>query len=252
MNTSLEKIGYFNTIIDPYNGITIESCDLPKTIEEFEVNLDILVCEVQNRRNLIWIYIDIKRSDFIPIATAKGFVFHSCDKDYILLVKRLKDDSVIPACADHTLGVGVVVINDKNELLVIKERVLNLGYKLPGGYVDKAEMISTAVKREVFEETGVVVEFESIISLGHFYPHQFHKSNLYVLCKATPKTLEINIQDTHEVIDAKWVDVNLYLKDEKVLPYSKRIVIAALENSGLKRIDQQVLSHIKRDFELFF
>ena len=38
-NTSLEKIGCFNTILDPYNGITIESIDLPNSKEEFELNL---------------------------------------------------------------------------------------------------------------------------------------------------------------------------------------------------------------------
>ena len=64
-NTSLEKIGCFNTILDPYNGITIESKDLPNSKEEFELNLDSLIEEVQYKRFLIWIYIDIKKSDFI-------------------------------------------------------------------------------------------------------------------------------------------------------------------------------------------
>ena len=49
-NTSLEKIGCFNTILDPYNGITIESTDLPNSKEEFELNLDFLIEEVQYKR----------------------------------------------------------------------------------------------------------------------------------------------------------------------------------------------------------
>ena len=251
-NTSLEKIGCFNTILDPYNGITIESKDLPKTKEEFENNLDFLIENVKNRRFLIWIYIDIKKSDFIPITTRKGFVFHSCDENYILLVKRLKENAVIPTASNHTLGVGAVVINHKNELLVIKERVSTAGYKLPGGHIDDAEMITTALEREVFEETGIIVQFESIISLGHFYPHQFHKSNLYILCTAIPKSFEINIQDCHEIIDAKWIDVNEYLNDEEVLDYSKAIVIAAIKSKGFFRTNQETLCHIKKDFELFF
>ncbi|PUE65031.1 NUDIX hydrolase [Arcobacter caeni] len=251
-NTSLEKIGCFNTILDPYNGITIESKDLPKTKEEFENNLDFLIENVKNRRFLIWIYIDIKKSDFIPITTKKGFVFHSCDENYILLVKRLKENAVIPTASNHTLGVGAVVINDKNELLVIKERVSTAGYKLPGGHIDDAEMITTALEREVLEETGIIVQFESIISLGHFYPHQFHKSNLYILCTAIPKSFEINIQDCHEIIDAKWIDVNEYLNDEEVLDYSKAIVIAAIKSKGFARTNQETLCHIKKDFELFF
>jgi len=252
MNTSLEKIGCFNTVLDPYNGITIDKKDLPKTEMEFERNLSLLIDEVNDRRNLIWIYIGIEKSDFIPIAIKKGFVFHSCDEDYILIVKKLKDNIVIPTCANHTLGVGAVVINEKNELLVIKEKISNIGYKLPGGHIDNGEMISNALEREVLEETGIVVEFESIISLGHFFPHQFHKSNLYVLCTAIPKTYEINIQDTHEIIDAKWIDVNRYLEDEDVIAYSKAVVLAALEYKGFIRANQEVLCHIKKDFELFF
>jgi 8-oxo-dGTP diphosphatase len=251
-NTSVEIIGCFNTILDPYNGITISSKFLPKTKEEFEINLDYLIEEVENKRNLIWIYIDIKKSDFISIATKKGFFFHSCDEDYILIVKRVKIDAIVPTAANHTLGVGAIIVNDKNEILVIKERISNLGYKLPGGHIDNGEMISTAVQREVFEETGIDVEFESIISLGHFYPHQFHKSNLYIICIAKPKTSEINIQDTHEIIDAKWIDVNRYLEDEDVLAYSKAVVFASLEYKGFIKANQEVLCHIKKDFELFF
>ena len=251
-NTSVEIIGCFNTILDPYNGITINTQSLPKTKEEFESNLDYLIQEVNYKRNLIWIYIDIGKSDFIQIATKKGFFFHSCDENYILLVKRTIKNAIIPTAANHTLGVGAVVINDKNEILVIKEKISNLGYKLPGGHIDNGEMISTALEREVLEETGIIVEFESIISLGHFYPHQFHKSNLYILCIAKPKTFEINIQDTQEIVDAKWVDVNKYLEDDEVLAYSKAVVFASLEYKGFIKANQELLCHIKKEFELFF
>ena len=251
-NTSVEKIGCFNTILDPYNGLTIDSKYLPNTKDEFELNLDFLIEEVKYKRNLIWIYIDITKSDFMPIATKKGFFFHSCDEDYVLVVKRIKENAIIPTAANHTLGVGAVVINDKNEILVIKEKISNLGYKLPSGHIDNGEMISTALEREVFEETGIIVQFESIISLGHFYPHQFHKSNLYVLCIAKPKSLEINIQDTQEILDAKWIDVNRYLEDDEVLAYSKAVVFASLEYKGFIKANQEVLCHIKKDFELFF
>ena len=251
-NTSVEEIGCFTTILDPYNGITIDQISLPISKDEFEINLDFLIESTQDRRNLIWIYIDIQKSDFIPIATKRGFFFHSCDEDYVLVVKRLKENAIIPTAANHTLGVGAVVINDKNEILVIKEKISNLGYKLPGGHIDNGEMISAALEREVLEETGVIVEFESIISLGHFYPHQFHKSNLYVLCIAKPKTLEINIQDTQEILDAKWIDVNKYLADDEVLAYSKAVVFASLEYKGFIKANQEVLCHIKKDFELFF
>ena len=66
------------------------------------------------------------------------------------------------------------------------------------------------------------------------------------------KSSEINILDTHEIIDAKWIDVNKYLEDKNVLAYSKAIVFASLENKGFIKANQEVLCHIKKDFELFF
>ncbi len=251
-NTSIEFIGYFRTVLDIYNGITIDYKDLPPTLEEFEINLEFLIENCKNIRNLIWIYIDINKSDFIPVATKKGFIFHSCSSEYVLLVKRLKPNAIIPTSANHTLGVGAVVINENNELLVIKERLSNIGYKLPGGHIDDKEMISNALCREVLEETGVIVEFISIVSLGHFYPHQFHKSNLYILCLAKPLSYEIEISDIEEIEDAKWVNVYEYLADEEVLEYSKAIVKTALKCKGFEKINQELLTHINRDFELFF
>ena len=251
-NTSIEKIGCFNTILDPYNGITISQKDLPNCVEEFELNLDYLIEDTKNRRNLIWIYIDIQKSNYIPIATKRGFTFHSCDEDYVLIVRRLQNNAIVPTAANHTLGVGAVVINEKNELLVIKEKISTLGYKLPGGHIDNGEMISTAVQREVMEETGIKVEFESIISLGHFFPHQFHKSNLYILCICKALSSKIDIQDIHEIVEAKWMDVNKYLEDENVIAYSKAVVLAALEYKGFSLANHETLCHIKKDFELFF
>lgn len=248
----VENIGSFKTILDPYNGITIELKDLTLLSSEFEKELDSLIDFTKNRRNLIWLYIDIKKSEFIPFVVKRGFFFHSCGEDYILVVKRLKKDAIIPTAANHTLGVGVVAINEKNELLVVKERISTVGYKIPGGHIDDKEMISKAAVREVFEETGVNVEFKSIISLGHFYPHQFHKSNLYILCLAKPLSHKIDIKDTSEIEDAKWVDVNEYLEDENINDYSKAIVKAALQDRVFVKANQETLTHIKKDFELFF
>src|SRR5574344_2458492 len=252
MNTSIEYIANFKTTIDPYNGLTILSEDLPENILDFEKNLNNLIDETKSRRNLIWIYIDIKKSDFISIATNFGFTFHSCNSDYLLLVKVLKENAIVPTLANHTLGVGAVVINKKNEILLIKEQIRNEYYKLPGGHIDDAEMITQALSREVFEETGVVAEFEKIISIGHFYPHQFHKSNLYVLCLAKPKSLKIDIKNKKEISEAIWLDLDEMFKRDDIHDYTKTIVKSALNGQGLYKSETPILSHLKNEFELFF
>ncbi|WP_418186190.1 NUDIX domain-containing protein [Aliarcobacter vitoriensis] len=252
MTSSIEYIANFKTSLDPYNGITIEKNDFPKDILEFEKSLDILIEEIKNKRNLIWIYVDIKDSDFIPILTKYGFTFHSCNSDYLLLLKVLKQGVIVPTLANHTLGVGAVVINKKNEILLIKEHLRNEYYKLPGGHIDDAEMITTALSREVFEETGVVVDFEKIVSLGHFYPHQFNKSNLYVLCKAVPKSLKIDIKDKQEISEAIWLNLDEMFIREDISKYTKTIVKSAISMSGLEKSETPILNHLKNEFELFF
>lgn len=55
-----------------------------------------------------------------------------------------------------TVGVRAIVINDKNEILLVKHTYSKDWY-LPGGGVAKNETASAAIIRELFEETGVKV-----------------------------------------------------------------------------------------------
>jgi len=169
-----------------------------------------------------------------------------------MMVKELKVNPIVPTSPTHTLGVGAIVINDKNEVLVIKERVSTHGFKLPGGHIDLAEKISDAVKREVLEETGVIVEFESIISLGHFHPHQFGKGNLYILCVCKALSSRINIQDTQEIQEAKWTDVDEFMNSDETLEINKEILKTALNFDGMKIKDLESFKKFPKKYELFF
>ncbi|PHO10687.1 DNA mismatch repair protein MutT [Malaciobacter canalis] len=253
MSDYIETIGCFDIVLDPYNGITVEKNTMPNNSIEFEKNLLHLInyC-LKKQRRLIWITIDITKSSFIPIAVKHGFEFHTCEHNYVFMVKQLVKDAIIPTAVNHTLGVGVVVINENEELLVIKEKISKIGYKLPGGHIDNGELISSAVARETYEETGIKVEFESIISLGHFYPHQFEQSNLYILCSAKALSYNININDTDEIEDAKWINVYEYLCDENVLEYNKVIISAALNKNGFISKNLESFKNIPKDYELFF
>lgn len=253
MEKNIEGIGCFKCILDPYNGITIDPKSMPTTINEFKSQLSNLIdISTKNKRRLIWITIDILKSELIPIAVSFGFEFHTCEKDYVFMVKPLVENAIIPTAANHTSGVGIVVINEKNELLVVLEKISRAGYKLPGGHIDNGELISNAAVRETYEETGIKVEFESILSLGHFYPHQFNQSNLYILCLAKALSSQIEIQDTNEILDAKWVDVYEYLEDENVIEYNKIIVSTALNLKGFELHDIESFKNIPKSYELFF
>lgn len=253
MSEFIEEIAGFKLILDPYDGVTVESNENFENEVDFEKNLLLLITQLKSEsRKLLWITFTLKHAPLIPLASKNGFTFHNCEKEFIMMVKELVSNPIVPTSPTHTLGVGAVVINEENEILVIKERVSHIGFKLPGGHIDLGEKISTAVQREVLEETGVNVEFESITSLGHFHPHQFGKGNLYLLCKCRALSYEIKIQDMEEITEAKWIDVNEFLSSPDTFEYVKEIIYSVLNFKGLEIKELESFKNIPKKYELFF
>ena len=63
-----------------------------------------------------------------------------------------------------TIGVGGVVV-EEGKILLVKLTYGHKGWILPGGYVKSTETIGRAVKREVYEETGLDVEPVELVSV---------------------------------------------------------------------------------------
>lgn len=74
----------------------------------------------------------------------EGFNFHHSRDGFVAMYKWLPrncEANLPPAC--HTnLGVGGLVINDNNELLVVVEKHNDIPHwKFPGGYVERGKLI---------------------------------------------------------------------------------------------------------------
>jgi 8-oxo-dGTP diphosphatase len=220
-----------------YNGIIVEEKHLPDSKADFITEVIQLIKSFKNEK-LLWIKIPIEKSEFIPELKKFNFEFHHCNDNILVLVKKLNKDSFIPTSKNYIVGVGAIVFND-GKLLVVKDKFYK-GYKLPGGHIDKKESIKDALKREVCEETGIKIEFESIVNLGHFINGQFGASNLYIVCTAKAITDEINVLDSSEIREAKWIDIDTFLKDKEVNAYNKSVVKAAMENIDLKLTEQRI------------
>ncbi len=236
------------TIENKYDGVILDSTTLPQKKDEFKKEMVALI-ESQRNKKLIWIKIPIEKSDFIPILTHLDFEFHHCEARSLMLIRKMAQDSFVPTTKNFIVGVGAIVFSE-GRLLVIKDRFLN-GYKLPGGHIDKNESIKSAVKREVYEETGIAVEFESIMNIGHFRNGQFGESNLYMVCTAIALSKKIAINDSSEIAEARWIDPEDFLKSDDVNDYNKSVVKAAINNKGLKLTEQQIKLRVSNG-EVFF
>ncbi len=176
------------TIDNKYDGVIIDNTTLPQGKGEFKKEIVRLIESVKHKK-LIWIKIPIEKSDFIPILTALDFEFHHCDEKNLMLIKKMAHDSIVPTTKNYIVGVGAIVFSE-GKLLVIKDR-FSTGYKFPGGHIDKNESIKSAVKREVYEEMGIDIVFESIMNIDILGMDNLENLifTLYVLQKRYLKTL---------------------------------------------------------------
>ena len=140
----------------------------------------------------------------------------------IVLKKRIRpgDEDKIPPFATHQVGCAGFVLSDDNELLLVKEwsgppsnRTPTKQWKLPGGLLDAGETFGEAACREVYEETGVECEFESVLAFWHRHGLMFGKSDFYYVCLLTPSSKDINI-DPVEVSDATWMPIKEFLETQ--------------------------------------
>jgi len=95
------------------------------------------------------------------------------------------------------VGVGVVILNDKNEVLIGKRKgSLAPLYSIPGGHLELGETFEAAAAKEVYEETGLRVR------------------NLKVYAVS-------NNLDTYKKENKHYVSINLFTRDFEGTPELK-------------------------------
>ena len=239
---------------DNFNGVVIDLQALPDSINEFTEQFHILLSLAKaESKQLIWFSLSIQQSAFIKILTGAGFVFHNCLENEITLILRIKENAYAPFVPTHSIGAGALVFNEKQQVLVVRERMLNhIGFKLPGGHIELGEKISEAIVREVFEETGIHSEFVDIQGFASKEVFRFGKPNIYFLCRLKALSTQIDIQDTDEIEEAKWCDVSEYITDEKNSLFNREIVENLQHAQGLSLVHLDSDNGPYKKHEVFF
>ena len=185
----------------------------------------------------IWFHIPLPLSKFIPILAESHFKYHHAKGDDAVMYKFICDTEIdnIPKYPFTNIGVGAVVIDSQNRVLVVKEKY-PLGvkklWKFPGGSADQGEDIGETAEREVFEETGIRATFHSILTLKHWHEYLFG-SDIFITCAMTVDETEPNALQlkkcNQEMEDVAWIDV------KQVLPRLSAFSRYALEQYWLMK-----------------
>lgn len=234
-----------------FNGIIIDSAEIPHDEDVFLQMLSALLAHARlEDKSVIWLTLPINLAYLIKVATAQGFTFHNCLPTEVTLTYKSLEEDYVPFVPTHSLGAGGLVQNLLGEILVIRERGAST-YKLPGGHIELGEKIEDAVIREVLEETGIETTFDSVLGMASTHPYRFGKSNIYIVCKLVPLTTDVNVLDTQEIEDAKWVFPQDYLADSNNSPFNKYLVKSLVNASGLAKSTLDLSQFSKLKHELF-
>lgn len=93
----------------------------------------------------VWLKLYPHQLRYADVAVRAGFEMHHAEKAHLVLCKWMRPGEIntMPNPPTHNVGCGGVVINKKNEILLVKERQ---GYRrglfnIPSGRADLGETI---------------------------------------------------------------------------------------------------------------
>ena len=125
--------------------------------------------------------------------------------------------------------VGGIVLRDNKVLLVRHTYGAYRGQLLiPGGHVKQGEMPEAAAAREIFEETGVVAEAESILCV-RFLPDAWFVAFMMCYISGEP------VSDGLENSEAVFLDVCAAAQRNDITLYSRRM-LESLKSAQLMKL----------------
>ena len=240
---------------DLYNGLIIDTESVANTsLSDFKTSIqNILQQAKKDNISLLWLDLTTNQHEQLAFALSLGFKFHNCESTRITLTYSVQKEAYIPVAPTHTIGVGGVVINKNNEILLVQDRIHSSHsiYKLPGGMLEEEQRLEDGIVREVWEETGIRAKLIKMVSVLNSHPYRFNKSNMYIVFQLEPLSSEINVIDTHEIEKALWMPLEEFYAHEEMSEFQKDLVSYALNHEGLKLNSNDVCFPRKKYVEVY-
>ncbi|XP_041653108.1 nucleoside diphosphate-linked moiety X motif 6 [Cheilinus undulatus] len=244
----VEGTGALAGKVDRFGGVTVNLAEigLPADISESSFSRllqDSLLQWKAEGKVAVWLRVPISLSRCAAAASIQGFTFHHAKGDHAVLALWLGEgESRLPGFATHQVGVAGAVVDESNgKVLVVQDRnKTKNAWKFPGGLSDPGENIGVTAVREVFEETGVRSEFRSLLSIRqqHNHPGAFGMSDMYIICRLSPLSYDINFC-TQECLRCEWLDLAELAKTGDTTPITSRVARLLLHGveRGFQHID---------------
>ena len=113
---------------------------------------------------------------------------------------------------------ATTVIGDNNQVLLVK-RGNEPGYglwSLPGGYVDRGEIVEEAAAREVFEETGLNIDITRLIGVFS------QKNHPVIVIAFSGEQISGELQTSDETLAVEFFDIDVL--PEMAFPRDQEII----------------------------
>lgn len=236
----------FESREDRFGGVNVDiPVDSAVSTDDFAIHLkSCLAAWTKGGKRGLWINVPLSCSRFVASLAAEGFKFHHAQEEYVMMTRWLEESpSKLPRYGFTQIGVGGAVVNSKNEVLMIQERVQGDAkfqglWKLPGGLADPGEDLAVTAGREVLEETGITTELVGVVSMRHAHGVRFGQSDIYCVVRLRALTEEIKL-DPEEIADARWMSLDAI---SKLVPTEQRESMAGCVSSTTFKVIQAALN----------
>lgn len=132
------------------------------------------------------------------------------------------------------LGVGAVIWNDRNEVVLIRrgKEPRRDEWSIPGGHLEWGESSHEGVRREVREETGLIVEIAGLIDTVDLIAKDASGTvtRHYVLIDFAARAIGGELRAGSDAAEARWVPVSelheyaLWSETRRIIEASRRVL----------------------------
>jgi len=136
--------------------------------------------------------------------------------------------------------VGAVILNNKNEILLVKSHKWNDNYVIPGGHIELGEKIEVALRREVKEETGLEIYGIKFLGLQQcIFDKDFEKKKHFIFIDFVCKTNDEKVVLNEEHENFIWIKID-EISDLPLEDFTKKL-LEEYRQKGKSQYLQKVL-----------